>query len=192
MPPKAEEDRPYRGTRAGPKARKRRFYQIQDDLVEAGQRLFSVRVQKATFEEISDGHHTAVLEFNEAGGLRIDEEHPIWEDLAGYYPELSRAVAAVVERRGAAQSAPSSSKAPAPKAKWQPKAKAKEPAEPPPAKAKAKARALGITGPTKDLYQPSRRDPLRRRRVPPAEELEEDDVGTRSRSEPPPGDASWI
>ncbi|CAE7947096.1 unnamed protein product [Symbiodinium sp. KB8] len=191
MPPKAEEDRPYRGTRAGPKARKRRFYQIQDDLVEAGQRLFSVRVQKATFEEISDGHHTAVLEFNEAGGLRIDEEHPIWEDLAGYYPELSRAVAAVVERRGAAQSAPSSSsKAPAPKAKWQPKAKAKEPAEPPPAKAKAKARALGITGPTKDLYQPSRRDPLRRRRVPPAEELEEDDVGTRSRSEPPPGDAS--
>ena len=87
MPPKAEEDRPYRGTRAGPKARKRRFYQIQDDLVEAGQRLFSVRVQKATFEEISDGHHTAVLEFNEAGGLRIDEEHLIWEDLAGYYPE---------------------------------------------------------------------------------------------------------
>ena len=191
MPPKAEEDRPYRGTRAGPKARKRRFYQIQDDLVEAGQRLFSVRVQKATFEDISDGHHAAVLEFNEAGGLRIDEEHPIWEDLAGYYPELSRAVAAVVERRGAATSAPSSSsKAPAPKAKWQPKAKAKEPAEPPPAKAKAKARALGITGPTKDLYQPSRRDPLRRRRVPPAEELEEDDVGTRSRSEPPPGDAS--
>ncbi|CAE7911414.1 unnamed protein product, partial [Symbiodinium necroappetens] len=69
-------------------------------------------------------------------------------------------------------------------------AKSKEPAEPPPAKAKAKAPALGITGPTKDLYQPFRRDPLRRRRVPAAEELVEEDVGTRSRSEPPPGDAS--
>ncbi|CAE7577448.1 unnamed protein product, partial [Symbiodinium sp. KB8] len=122
-----------------------------DDLVEAGQRLFSVRVQKATFEEISDGHHTAVLEFNEAGGLRIDEEHLIWEDLAGYYPETREQLLRLPSAGVLLQAH----------------------------QAKAKAPALGITGPTKGLYQPFRRDPLRRRRVPAAEELVEEDVGTR-------------
>ncbi|CAE7482090.1 unnamed protein product, partial [Symbiodinium sp. CCMP2456] len=198
MPPKLEEDRPYRGTRAGAKGRKKKFYNIQDDLVRACWRLFSVRVAKATFEDISEGHHRAVLQFNEAGD-DIEEDHLVWEDLAGYYPELSEAVRAVVERRGAAEGAPSSSRAPGPKAKWQPKAKAKEPAGPPPAKAKpkepagpppskTKAPSLAIPASTRDLYQPSRRDPLRRGRVTAEEPTEAEDVGTRSRSQPPAGD----
>ena len=145
---------------------------------------FGVWLSKRTYDRLTQAEIDLVCEF-----VLLDErpiEHEIWDRIGRFYREVSAAIGRA--RRGAEEAAraPESGEGAA-AASSEPSAPSKAAApkqQPKPQAAKPKAAPkLGISGPTKDLYFPSRRDPLRRGRAP-AEEQEEEDTSGRPASEP--------
>ena len=184
MPPKGVQQQPHRGTRAGYKSRKKTFYEAQDIVQQATYDTFGVWLSKRTYDRLTQEEIDLVCEF-----VLLDErpiEHEIWDRIGRFYREVSAAIGRA--RRGAEEAAraPESGEGAA-AASSEPSAPSKAAApkqQPKPQAAKPKAAPkLGISGPTKDLYFPSRRDPLRRRRAP-EEEREEEDTSGRPASEP--------
>ena len=184
MPPKGAQQQPHRGTRAGYKSRKKTFYEAQDIVQQATYDTFGVWLSKRTYDRLTQQEVDLVCEF-----ILLDErpiEHEIWDRIGRFYREVSAAIGRA--RRGAEEAAraPESGEGAA-AASSEPSAPSKAAApkqQPKPLATKPKAAPkLGISGPTKDLYFPSRRDPLRERRAP-EEEREEEDTSGRPASEP--------
>ncbi|CAE7714656.1 unnamed protein product [Symbiodinium sp. CCMP2592] len=196
MPPKGEApagDKPYRGGRAGAKRRKLHFYQAQDALIQLAESVQNIIVRRRNFEDVTEAHYDTIIRFGQITE-QVDVFHPVWADLVEYYPELWTAFSDVTEEPATGSGA-----------RWRPKAAAKAagsggaasseasgapaegaapgaPAQPP---TPPKAPALGIRGPTRDLYYRGRSDPLRQRRVPAEPEQIIEDTGARASSEPP-------
>ncbi|CAE6942204.1 RE1 [Symbiodinium sp. CCMP2592] len=193
------------GGRAGSKRRKLHFYQAQDALIHLAETVQNIIVQRREFEGVSDAHYDTVIRFGQITE-QVDVYHPVWADLVEYYPELWTAFADVTAEPatgsgarwrpkaaakakaagtgGAASSAPQEEEQPATASAAAPAegAAASAPARPP---TPPKAPALGIRGPTRDLYYRGRSDPLRRRSVPAEAEETIEDSGARPSSEPP-------
>ena len=179
MPPKGVQQQPHRATRAGYKSRKKTFYEPQDIVQQATYDTFGVWLSKRTYDRLTQQEIDLVCEF-----VLLDErpiEYEIWDRIGRFYREVSAAIGRA--RRGAEEAAraPESGEgAAAASSEPSTPSKAAAPEQQPKPKAAPK---LGISGPTKDLYYLSRRDPLRRRRAP-EEEREEEDTSGRPVSEP--------
>ncbi|CAE7293066.1 GIP [Symbiodinium sp. CCMP2592] len=172
---------------------------LEDALIHLAETVQNIIVQRRSFENVTEAHYDTIIRFGQITE-QVDVYHPVWADLVEYYPELWTAFSDVAEEPatgsgarwrpkaaakaagsgGAASSAPQEEEQPAEEASAAPAEGAAPGAPTPP-----KAPALGIRGPTRDLYYRGRSDPLRQRRVPAEPEQIIEDTGARASSEPP-------